>query len=423
MPPALTAASREDIWRRHQQGESAASIAHCCRLNVRSVRRLLRSFRQAGSPLAPNYHHCGRHRPPQNLPLHPRVLDLRRLHPTWGAGRILAELSKSCHRVVLPNRSTVKRWLVNAGLAPPRPEYPPPPRAVRVHQIWQMDACEMILLADGSRVCWLRLVDEFSGAFLFTRVFACPYWNDVPKLTLQAMLREAFLRWGRPDGLRVDHGNPWIRCGGLCSVLELWLAGLGVALHPIRVGRPQDNGKVERANGTGKRWAEPQQHSSVLALQKRIDEEDRIQREVFRDDEGLTRRERYPDLWYPGRAYWTSYEKYHWDWEAVLACLAGREVRRKVNKQGQVSLYDHHHRVGKEYAEQFVEVSFDPQTLSWQFRVGQVEAGSSPSHQITPERVMGLALESRLGRSTRETAAKKAARARASQGEAPSQQQ
>ena len=39
--------------------------------------------------------------------------------------------------------------------------------------------------------------------------------------------------------------------------LELWLAGLGVEVRANPPRRPQDNGVVERSQGTGKRWAEP----------------------------------------------------------------------------------------------------------------------------------------------------------------------
>jgi hypothetical protein len=280
-----------------------------------------------------------------------------------------------------------------------------------------MDACERIPLADGARACWLRLVDEASGAVLLTRVFACGYWNDVPKQAVQALLRDAFCRCGRPEGIRVDHGTPWVSAGGLPSDLELWLAGLSVAVHTIRVRRPQDNGKVERSNGTGKRWAEPQQQRGAAALQRRIDEEDRVQREVFRDDEGLTRRQRYPDLLHSGRPYGRGCESALWDWPASAAGLAQRRVLRKVSKQGQVSLYDRHHRVGREYAGQVVEVSLDAERLQWRFEAGQAEVGRSAASEVTPEAVVGLALGSRQGRSRRQTAARQAARAASSQGQ------
>jgi transposase InsO family protein len=413
MPRALPDPLRQAIWRRHQEGETATAIALALALAARTVYRLLARFGLAGGASPAAYHRCGRRRSAGNEALRQQALALRRLHPTWGAGRILAELSKSTPLGGLPKRCTLKRWLAQAGLAPPHcHERPPPaPRATRAHQIWQMDACEMILLADGARACWLRLVDEASGAVLLTRVFACGRWNDVPKQAVQAFLREAFARWGRPEGVRVDHGTPWVSAGGLPSDLELWLAGLGVTLHLIRVRRPEDNGKVERSNGTGKRWAEPQRQDDAQALQRRIDEEDRVQREVFRDDQGLTRRQRHPDLIHSGRAYASSCESAVWDWAEALACLAQRRARRKVSKRGQVSLYDRHHRVGREHAGEVVVVSFDAPGLRWRFELGQAEVGSSAAEQISAERVRGLGLGSRQGRSRRETAARQACRA------------
>jgi hypothetical protein len=271
-----------------------------------------------------------------------------------------------------------------------------------------MDACEMIPLGNGTRVCWLRLADEASGAVLLTRVFPYQRWAAVGKQPVQALLRDASSRWGLPEGIRVDHGVPWFSQGGLPSDLELWLAGLAVPLHLIRVRRPQDNAVVERSNGTGKRWADPLLCHSHQQLQRRIDEEDRAQRELYRDDQGLTRRERYPGLLHSGRGYVLSWEKACWDPAAALACLAEHRARRKVNKQGQVSLYDHHHRVGKGYAEAVVEVRFDAVSAEWRFLVGEAEVGRSAAIQISQARIVGLGLGSRQGRSARETAAKSA---------------
>lgn len=272
-----------------------------------------------------------------------------------------------------------------------------------------MDACEMIPLADGSRVSWLRVIDEASGAVLLTRVFPCAHWNEVGKQPVQTFLRDSFYRWGLPQGMRVDHGRPWVSSWGLPSDLELWLAGLAVALHMIRVRCPEDNGTIERSQGTGKRWAEPQCCASPQHLQQRLDEEDRVQREVYRDDQGQTRRERFPGLLNSGRGYAPLWEKYHWDMQAALACLAAHPVKRKVNKQGQVSVYDHHHRVGRDYAEQEVEVRFDTASQQWCFLVGETAVGKCPAFQISQEKIVGLELGSRQGRSARLTAAKKAA--------------
>jgi hypothetical protein len=408
MPAALPEPARRDIWMRHQLGQPTAAIAQGLGLDPRSVRRLLHEFHQAGGPTEPAYAHCGRDRSADFVGLYQQAVGLRRQHAAWGAGRILAELSKSRRFESLPDRSTVKRWLQEAGLAPPPRggARRPAPRGSFAHEIWQMDACEWLALATGERVSWLRLVDEASGAFLMTRVFAQGHWSSVGKHAVREALRDACGHWGRPHGLRVDHGNPWVlSTGGLPSDLELWLAGVGVPLHVNRLYTPQDNGQVERAQGTGKRWAEPQLCQSAEQLQRRVDEEDYVQREVFRDDSGLTRRERFPCLLHSGRGYASSWDAVCWDLEAALGCLAAHRVLRKTTQQGQVKLYDHHHRVGHDYGKQVVEVRFDPAGREWLFLQEGVEVGRSPAAQITEERIRGLGLTRRQGRRTRAKAA------------------
>ena len=44
-------------------------------------------------------------------------------------------------------------------------------RAAVPHDTWQMDASEQLRLGSGQGISWLRLVDEYSGAFLGTTVF------------------------------------------------------------------------------------------------------------------------------------------------------------------------------------------------------------------------------------------------------------
>ena len=73
----------------------------------------------------------------------------------------------------------------------------------------------------------------------------------------QAQLRLAFGRWGRPERIRVDNGAPWGSSGDLPTDLALWLIGLGIEMIWNTPRRPQENGVVERSQGTAKRWAEP----------------------------------------------------------------------------------------------------------------------------------------------------------------------
>jgi hypothetical protein len=95
----------------------------------------------------------------------------------------------------------------------------------------------------------------------------------VPAADVQAALRRAFARWGRPQALRVDNGTPWGATGGLPTERALWLLGLGVRVLCNPPRRPQRNGVVERSQGVGQRWGEPHSCASAAAaeLQARLD--------------------------------------------------------------------------------------------------------------------------------------------------------
>jgi len=272
-----------------------------------------------------------------------------------------------------------------------------------------MDAAEKVRLRSQQQVCWLRLVDEATGAVLFSRVFAQACWAEVGAEAVQAALRQAFARWGRPKGLRVDNGVPWVYREKLPSALELWLAGLGVALHRNQPRRPQQNGKVERSQGVAKTWAEPEQCDTPEQLQSRLDEEDRIQREVYPVAEGQSRMQRAPGLIHSGRGYALgSWEFVCWCLEDALACLGRYQGRRKVDKDGNVSLYDRRHRVGASYAGQEVEVQLDVASRQWVFSQEQQEVARVATQHLEEEDIRQLRLQGRQGRSAQRTQAKRA---------------
>ena len=282
------------------------------------------------------------------------------------------------------------------------------PRADQPHQVWQMDATEQIPLRSGQRVSWLRLVDEASGAALFSQVFAQGCWATVGSAAVQQALRAAFARWGRPHGLRVDNGTPWVSLEGLPTDLELWLAGLGVRLHRNRPHRPQANGKGERSQRTARAWAEPGGCDTPEQLQERLDEEDQVQREAFPFQEGRSRWEVYPALCHSGRGYAPLvWESVCWDFEAALACLAQKPWGRKVDRSGRVSLYDHRYRVGVEYAGAMVQVRLEVATRDWVFVCADQEVGRAAARQLSATSICQLCLSRRPGRSAERTRRKR----------------
>jgi hypothetical protein len=182
---------------------------------------------------------------------------------------------------------------------------------------------------------------------------------------VQAELRRCFRRWGRPLSLRVDNGSPWGSCGELPTPLALWLVGLGLGVTWNPPRRPQDNGVVERSQGVAKDWAEPERCRDTAELQRRLDEEDRVQRGAYPHGSFGSRMEAYPGLAHSGRPYSEAWEREHWSWAAVLGHLAGVMMPRRVDSGGQVGLYSAKMYVGTVNKGKEVVVQFDAGTAEW----------------------------------------------------------
>jgi transposase InsO family protein len=228
-----------------------------------------------------------------------------------------------------------------------------------------VDAAEEILLGNGRRASWLRIADEFGGAVLHTATFPLGRWNSVPADATQEQLRKAFAHWGVPRCVRVDNGWPWGSAGDLPTDLALWLIGLGVKViwNPPRC--PQANGVVERSQGTGKRWAEPETCRDMAELQRRLQEQDHIQRELYPSIHGRSRMEAFPGLKHSGRVYQPEEEASQWKLKRVLEALADSLVVRRVDASGTISLYNRNRYVGKSLKGQDVYVSLDPIEVEW----------------------------------------------------------
>jgi hypothetical protein len=221
-------------------------------------------------------------------------------------------------------------------------------------------------------------------------------WSQVPATDTQAQLRLAFGRWGRPERFRVDNGVPWASPGELPTDLALWLIGLGVGVIYNPPRSPQDNGVVERSQGTAKRWGEPQSCDDAEELRARLEEMDAIQREEYPSVKGRSRLDAFPDLTDSGRTYTAGWEEANWSLAAVAAHLAGHAVRRRVDMKGSISLYNRNHYVGVIHKRKSIWIMFDPESYEWVFAD---EEGRQLSRQsatkINRETIMGLTVTHR----------------------------
>jgi transposase InsO family protein len=388
-------------------GQSAGWIARCLGLVPRTVRRLVQRLRLRGpNALATSYPSRPYPHPPQFRALIEEALQLRRTHSTWGAGLVRVLLRRHYPADVIPTQRTLQRWFRRAGLLPApsgrRSGTSSYQRAQQPHDVWQMDAADQVALHNGTQVCWLRIADECSGAVLQTTVFPLAYWNAVPAAQVQTVLRQVFRRWGRPQRLRVDNGIPWGSMGDLPTELTLWLLGLDIDITFNPPRRPQDNGVIERSQGTGKRWAEPGTCANAAELQRRLQEMDVIQREEYRSLQGRSRLAVYPELKHSGRVYSRPWERQHWRLDLVWEHLAGYAVPRQVDSSGSVSVYNKTHYVGKRYSGKTVYVWVDPLRGEWLFRDAQGnQVRTQPAEQLCRERIVTLMVSDRRQRSGR----------------------
>jgi hypothetical protein len=192
-------------------------------------------------------------------------------------------------------------------------------------------------------------------------------WESVPAAETQRALRETFRRWGIPGGFRIDNGFPWGTSKDLPTDLTLWLIGLDIAMAFNPPACPQKNGVVERSMRTSQNWAEPGRCATWRELQQRVDEADRIQREVYPLADGRSRLETFPELACQQRKYTKQWEGDHWSLELVRDYMSEFSWARTVDRAGQVSMYRQRYYVGKDRARTTIQVSFDPLTGEWVF--------------------------------------------------------
>jgi hypothetical protein len=218
----------------------------------------------------------------------------------------------------------------------------------------------------------------------------------VPPTAVQRVLRQQFGRWGMPECLRVDNGLPWGHANDLPTLFALWLVGLGVHWHWNDPRCPQQNPKVERSQGTGKRWAEPGSCRSVAELQTHLDVADRMQREVYVTPAGASRLELFPELRHSGRTYTAAWETRVWSLALVEAHLAEYIGVRRVGSGGSVAVYDRLRYVGRQYAGQHILVQYDPQAHRWVMSdIQGKELRRHEAPEINPQNIVKVKVKKR----------------------------
>jgi len=178
-------------------------------------------------------------------------------------------------------------------------------------------------------------------------------------------VNESFKRWGLPQQIKIDNGYPFVnpKHRDVPTYAKLWWIGLGIKVIQNRPGCPQENGIVECLQGVLCNWSNPGKHTSIQALQNRIDEESEFQRNYYRipSKGNKTRIELFPDLENNPRKY----NPDDFDIGRIHKYLCTQVWTRHIKDNGQIKFWGQSIYVGTKLKKEEVIVTFDPEEIQW----------------------------------------------------------
>jgi len=170
---AICISKRRQIIQYKEAGKSLYSISTDLELSYSTVKRVWQAYQKSGSEgLIPNYKNCGLAQP-KYYRIYRMSKMLKRKYPKWGAPYILTILSTRYPTEKMPAVRTIQNWFKEHGFSKPVFQRPVPKETLvkDVHDCWQIDAKENIILKDQTKCCYLTTVDVKSGIALEVPVF------------------------------------------------------------------------------------------------------------------------------------------------------------------------------------------------------------------------------------------------------------
>ena len=370
-----TLQQRLEIWERAQRGETDPQIAAAMQLKPETVRKWRRRAQHEGrSGLASR-----RGRSPRGLlsqasaELRQTVREWREAHPGWGPEtlRLECQADPRFQGQPIPSRSRLAAFLKAEKLTRRYEHHadlqqPPSPSRLAAHDEWEMDAQGVRQVTGVGKVSIINLGDPYSH--VRTGSQACLGKSKADTADYQLALRRAFLRYGLPHGLSLDHDSAFFdntSASPYPSLLHLWAIALGLTVRFIHLGRPTEHGFIERTHQIvdqqtmlGVEFTEPV--ALQPALDKRLDflNSDYPSRSLA----GQAPLAAQPTADHSGRPYRPDQEADLLDLQRVYDYLAQHRWFRQVSAQGQFTLGTYRYGLGKAWANQTVEIHFDPHT-------------------------------------------------------------
>jgi hypothetical protein len=336
-----------------------------------------------------------------------RALHWKRTYPRRGSERILVDMEgdKLLAGLKLPKPSTLAAFFKEAcpellQKRQPRPKAPPKPK--RVHELWQMDAKEKIVLGDGTIVTVLQVREPVACVFLGCLAHAVQtekHWRKLTLREIQVDLRVVFTEFGLSLGLQTDRervlGRP--ASEAFPTLFTLWLQGLGIDHHFTRPGQATDQAHVERGHRTWNDWLmQPQPTPDLKTYCVQLAKARYMHNEVLRsragDCRGRAPYQAHPEVRIPIRPFVPEAELLLFSLSRVDRFLAQFVWQHKVTTSGQVSIGESVYYVGKVHAGKQVTVRFDPKDRHFVFTHPQTgkELKRCPSKGLDVRTITGL---------------------------------
>jgi|SRR3989344_236943 len=225
-------------------------------------------------------------RKPHNSPnqTHSAIVDLivntKKDKPTWGAAKIREWLIKRNASVQIPSRFTVHEILNKYDLVQKRvpkrigtPYFKEPiAQSSHPNDIWCVDFKGQFQL-ENKKYCYPLTVSDHMSRYLIT----CEGLENTKGEGTQTIFKQTFQEYGLPHTILSDNGSPFASSGlfGLTK-LSVWWLKLGIKLHRIEPGKPQQNGRHERMHLTLKQDTARPAGNNFLQQQEKFDSFKRI---------------------------------------------------------------------------------------------------------------------------------------------------
>jgi transposase InsO family protein len=294
----------------------------------------------------------------------------------WGAITMYAQLQAlSWPEADLPSVQSINSFLKQES---PRRNYKrhttlPEPRELPItepHQHWQMDARGHEYVEDIGVISLININDLCSHS----RLLAFPCWLGDKRLTrrpntedYQLVLRLAFTDWGLPDRIGIDHDSVFYdndNPSPFPTRFHLWLIALGIELAFGRKGFPTDQAVTERSHQLWyQQVIQGQTFPNWQSLYRALKE-----RRYFLNHQlpcaplgNIACAKAYPQIYKPRRPYRLEWEEEMLKVERIYEYLAKSRWFRLVSSVGEVNLGGKPYGVGKSWARNQIEITFDPE--------------------------------------------------------------